>query len=572
VPTKAQAEYDKILEEQYRRKLQSNFGLFVRQAWPILHPHEPLSDGWYIEALTDWAQAAKEGLIRRLIVNQPPRTLKSTIFSIMFPVWCWTTEPSKKFIFYSWSFDKLSVPLSVDRRRLIESVWYQGYWGHKFNLSYDENMKWMFSNSETGRMTVLTGATGIGGNFLVIDDPHNTEQAESDAERTTCVRMVRQGLMTRLDNPQSDSVIVVMQRLHDQDVSGAFLKDGGWNHLCLPAKIEQDDKPCDVISPRSGRLIHHRDVGDLLDPIRLPNEVLEEKKVELGSRGHAGQYQQQPAPPTGTIFRTTWWQWYDLDRPPEFEQVVISVDASFKGKETSDDVAVQAWGMLNVLSYLLDRDTRKMGFAATKSAIRAMVSRWGATIVLIEDKANGSAIIEELKTEFYVIPIDPGFGDKVARAEGCSPMVEAGTVYLPSGTHGTKIQTLAAKFPNADKDDIDALTQFLNWRRKRGAAMKWFEAMAKRARDGKEQTTEPQGIKSEHPTPQEVAKLAMEEAGMKVTRPSMSKQVKAGDLKKDSLGDCPECGAPNMFKSSQGQKCLKCGHRVPNPSREVNIG
>jgi len=585
-----QLELDKILEEQYRRKLQANFGVFVRQAWQVLHPFEPLHDGWYIDALAEWAQATASGKITRLIVNQPPRTLKSTIFTVMFPCWMWTTQPEKKFIFYSWSFDKLSVPLSVDRRHLILSQWYQDLWGHKFRLSYDENMKWMFSNDQTGRMTVLTGATGIGGNFLIIDDPHNTEQAESEAERTSCVRMVRQGLMTRLDNPQSDSVIVVMQRLHDEDVAGAFLKDGGWKHLCLPAKAEHEHQ---VTSPRTGRLIHQRLVGDHLDPVRLSDEVLAQKKVELGSKGFAGQYQQEPAPPSGNIFDPAWWKMYDPNKMPIFEECVVTVDAAFKETKNSSDVAIQKWGNIGVHSYLINRDTRKMGFAATKAAIRAMMNcEPKAEILLIEDKANGPAIIEELQTEFFVIPINPGDKDKVARAEACSPMVEAGTAHLPQNADGVKIQTLAAKFPNSDKDDVDAMTQYLNWRRKRGAAMKWFEDMAKRSKEKQAEGPEEPGVevqRIDHPTPQEVHRLAMEQSGMKTTKHrGLNKPAKAAELKKeDSNGSvtaaasptappdcCPDCNSTAIFKSAKGRKCLnpQCGKVFPNPTREVNIG
>ena len=563
---RASLKADQSRAEEERRILQSNFSAFVRSAWHVLHPFDELIDGPYIDALAEWAQAVHQGRIRRSIINQPPRTLKSTIFSVMFPCWVWTTNPSRKFIFYSWSFDKLSVPLSVERRRLLQSQWYQQRWANVFTLSYDEQMKWMFSNDKTGRMTVLTGATGIGGNFLIIDDPHNTEEAESDAERQACIRKVRNGLLTRLDNPSSDSILIVMQRLHWADVSGVLLKDGGWSHLCLPAKAEKKATVKLAISGKEW----HRAVGDLLDPIRLPDKILEEKKIEIGTRGYYGQFQQEPSPPGGTIFASSWWRWYS--RPPEFEEIAISVDATFKGKETSDDVAVQAWGMVGVQSYLVARDTRKMGFAATKASIRAMVERTGASIVLIEDKANGSAIIEELKSEFFVIAINPDFGDKVARAEGCSPMVEAGTVFLPENEDGVKLQTLASRFPNSDKDDIDAMTQFLNWRRKRGATMEWFKSLAKKAEAESGQAPEQKRI--EHPTQKEVHRIAMEQAGMKNVKPQMSKQVKAGDLKKDAptITACPECGSTSLFKGRDGAKCLKCGAIMLNPSREVNIG
>lgn len=568
----ARVEFQRIQQEEMRRLvdgerivLERDFGVFFREAWKVLNPFTPLHECRYIDVIAEYLAAVELGQITRLIINQPPRTGKSSLVSIAFPCWSWTRNPQRKFLFYTYSFEQLSVPFSVQRRRLIQSNWFQEHWRGRFFLSYDENMKWSFSNSKTGFMTVVTGATGKGGDCVVIDDPHSVEEALSDVEREAGVTKVREALMSRLDNPESGAIVVVMQRLNENDVTGSLLKDGNWKHLCLPAEAE---KAQEISLPVSNK-VWKRPAGDLLDPVRLSLEVLNGKKLELGARAAAGQYQQEPAPASGTIFQTDWWEWYEPDKPPEFEQVVVSVDASFKGKETSSDVAVHKYGMVGIRSYLIRRDTRKMGFAATKAAIRAMVKEEPkAEYVLIEDKANGTAIIEELQSEFTVIAIDPGFGDKVARAEGCSPMVEAHTAYLPKNSDGVLIQIRAAKFPNAEKDDIDAFTQFMNWRRKRGASMEWFKLAAKKA--DAERAGAPEAQVVEHPTPQQVQRLAMEEAGMTV-RPTLTKPVKAGELKKDAPRVCPDCGG-GLFVSSKGAKCLGCGKVMPARLRETNIG
>lgn len=558
--------------------LEKDFSAFVREAWQILNPFTPLDDEPYVDAIAENLQATRDGLTRRLIINQPPRSAKSTCASICFPCWVWTTLPSAKFVFNSYSFD-LSVAFSIQRRRLIQSEWYQARWGANFKLSFDENQKWLFSNDQTGRMEVVTGATGSGGEFLIVDDPHSVDDARSDAIRESQVAHFRGGLMTRLNNPQKDVVIVVMQRLYDSDLTGVLLKDGNWTHLRLEARQEREET---FTLPISGRK-WHRPVGDLIDPLRMSDAVLTEKQVELGTREFEGQYQQNPAPPMGTIFQTKWWKWYK--QLPEIEQFVISVDAAFKETKNSTDVAIHLWGMAGIFSFLIKRDTQKMGFAATKAHIRAMYSQCEIEFnkepiaVLIEDKANGPAIIEELRTEFHVIPIDPGNSDKAARAEGCSPMVEAGTVYLPDSPDGVKIQTLAAKFPNAEKDDVDAMTQFLNWRRKRGAMMKWFEAQAKKMRETLQQQGEIQTgeevITPKQPSVREIHRLAMEEAGMKTARPQMTKPVKAEELKKqEQVAPQPSeqcCAKPNIFRSSKGRKCLNCGTVFAAPERISQI-
>ena len=157
-------------------------------------------------------------------------------------------------------------------------------------------------------------------------------------------------------------------------------------------------------------------------------------------------------------------------------------------------------------------------------------------------------------------------------------MVEAGTVHLPesadlAGVQGTgvKIQELASKFPNAEKDDIDALTQFLNWRRKHGGTMEWFKAQAKKLQE-QSSPEKAEGERIEHPSIKDVHRLAMEQAGMKVMKPDMSKQVKVGDLKKDAPKVCSECGSDALFQSAKGAKCLRCNHIMPSASKEVNIG
>lgn len=574
MPTAAQRERDEILADLDEHGhvtdiLELSFPHFVRCAWKILEPATPLNDCMYVDAIAETMQAMREGDIRRLVINQPPRTGKSLLVSVMFPCWVWTTQPSKRFCFYSYAYS-LSTGFNVLRRRLMQSPWYQQRWGSRFTISEDENRVDFFSNSRTGHMSVLTGATGKGGNFLIIDDPHSVEEAISDAERQSGVTKVREGLLTRLDQPHKDCAVVVMQRLHASDTSGVLLEDGTWQHLCLEAEV--DEKPVTIRMPITQRK-WHRPIGDLLDPMRLSRPVLAEKKRELGSRAYQGQYQQRPAPPGGLIFKTEWWRMYDK-RPP-MEQVVVSVDATFGSKnDNASDVAIHAWGMIGIDSYLLERSTEKRSFSETKSAIRAMVKRTNADFVMIEKKANGAAIIEDLQTEFTVISIDPDWGDKRARAEACAPMVEAGIVYLPSGDDAERIKTLAAKFPNDATDDIDAMSQFLNWRRKRGATMKWFEAQAKKAQD--QQVTIPDGSElkpSEHPDPKEVQRLAMEQAGMKVTRPGMSKQVKPGDLKKrDDPQECENCHSTALSRSRSGTRCNACGHTMAALTREVNIG
>jgi predicted phage terminase large subunit-like protein len=212
--------------------------------------------------------------------------------------------------------------------------------------------------------------------------------------------------------------------------------------------------------------------GDVLQPGRFTPAVV--RGLQMKSGTYDPQYQQTPAPLTGRIFNPTWWRYYK--EAPEFEMVVLSVDCTFKSGKENDLVAIHKWGVVGVRSFLIDRQTEHMGYIQTKAAVRSM-QRHGrpASVILIEDKANGPAIVEELQADpdfgASVIAVDPQ-GDKVSRANAASTDVEAGSVYLPETAEwvGTFVRTFAA-FPGVKHDDdVDALSQFINWRRTRNLA------------------------------------------------------------------------------------------------------
>lgn len=547
----AQDEEMRVLGELERRRLEEDFGSFVRAAWKVVRPFEPLVEGWYIDAIADYCMSVAEGKTKRLIINQPPRTLKTTIISSFFPCWVWTTKPWWRFIFYSYSFD-LAVKSSVERRRIIGSGWYQERWGNQFSINTDENQKHMFSNDKSGRMEVVSQATGSGGQCVIVDDPHSVMQAHSDTEREAGVTMVRQGLLTRLDNQETGSVIVVMQRLHEKDVTGSLLESKNWTHLCLAAEAEEDAR---IPLLHAGRVMV-RLKGDLLDPVRLSPEILKNLKTELGARAYAGQYQQTPSPAGGEIFVSTWWKWWDpmkVDWRGLVDEVVIAVDPSVKDKESGSDAAVQAWGIKGITSYLLERDTEKRNFASTIAAIRGLCKKYETLSVLCEDKSNGPAIISELKTEFHMIAYNPDWGDKTARAHACSPMVEAGNVYLPQNGDGVYMQKVCTLFPNVEmKDDVDAMTNFLNWRRNRGTSMAWL----KKAAEAAEAESKPQEVL---PATMESAKALHDAAKEEV---GMVKSTEKRTLELQPVAaECKFCHSTHIFATSKGVWCRACNKR-----------
>lgn len=212
---------------------------YIEQAWRVLEPDMPFLSNWHIDLLAEYLEAVTAGQIRRLLVNMPPRYMKSLLISVLWPTWEWIRHPGRRWIFVSYT-ESLALKHSVDRRTVLQSSWYQGRWGDRVVLAPDQNEKGEFLNTARGHMIATSiGASilGKGGDRLVVDDPHNPTQIESETQREGAVHYFRHALPTRLDDKKRGAIIVVMQRLHERDLS-AVCQDLGYTHICLPAEAE----------------------------------------------------------------------------------------------------------------------------------------------------------------------------------------------------------------------------------------------------------------------------------------------------------------------------------------------
>ncbi len=545
------------LWERDKTLMEKSFRAFLPEGWKILNPGRQFIEGWYLDAICEHLQAVKQGHIRQLIINVPPRSGKSTTVTMLWPVWRWISEPDLRACFYSYRLD-LALEHSVNRRTVIQSEWYQSRWGDHFELQTDQNQKAFFQNDKRGKMEVLSSATGSGGALLILDDPISVLQGVSDTERATQNQVVRTALFTRLDDVRTGATVVVMQRVHENDTTGELLASGGWTHLCLPARI--DEKPEKVYFPIS-QTYRERPVGDLLDPVRLPDVELRRLETNVGSATFAGQYQQSPQPLTGNVVDPAWWRFYDPARMAEIrgacELCIISVDTATKASELSSDVALQAWGFRDGQSYFLGRDTRKRNFAATLAAVEAMAQRWQTTTLLVEDKSTGPAVIQHFTDKGYIVlKANPSL-DKVARLQTASPGVEAGTFWLPQNADGLYLQSVCAKAPNGPMDDCDAFSQFANYVRTHGLVGGWLKAMAE------QYDTEEQG--ADFPTPHELHAAANKLAGLTTDAPTEG-AVGGVPRTRPVINQCAACGSPRLFQASRGVKCLACGQVFEYPS------
>jgi predicted phage terminase large subunit-like protein len=379
----------------------------------------------------------------------------------------------------------LSIRDSVKCRTLIESPWYRRFWGDRYALSSDQNTKTRFDNNKSGyRIATSVGgtATGEGGDRVVCDDPHNVQEAESDSMRKATIDWYDIVMSTRVNDPKTAAKVVVMQRCHQRDLSGHLLEKGGWEHLCLPAEYEDPPRVISIRFPDP-----RTQVGELLWPPQFGAKEIADLKVSMGSYAAAGQLQQRPSPAGGGIFKRHWFRYYQLpganlppvivrlpdgstqsivaeEAPRLVDEQIQSWDCSFKDLDTSDFAVGQVWARVGSRFLLGDQVRARMDCPATVKAVRELTLKWPGTLAkLIEDKANGSAVIQMLAQEIPgLLPVNPS-GGKVARAQAISPLVEAGNVYLPHPEWAPWVNDFieeCVQFPNGAHDDqVDAMTQ-----------------------------------------------------------------------------------------------------------------
>lgn len=446
-----------------------SFYKFVKAAWSVLEPSTKFIDGRHIACKCEYLEAVTLGQIQFLIINEPPRHMKSLTTTVMWPCWEWITKAHLRYLFTSYS-GELSNTHSMHRRTLIESDWYQSFWADKFSLRHDNNRKTEFENDRTGIMTsTSTGATatGKGGNRIIIDDPLNPEQALSDVERPAANTYFDQTLYTRLNDKVVDSILLIMQRLHQKDLTGHLLqekKEMGWVHLNLQAEAERRT----IISLPISKSEWVREEGDVLWPKKESKAMLDIARVALGSYAYGGQYQQTPSPTEGGLIDKSWWRRYVV-RPLSLHRVIMSVDAAFKDLKTSSFVCVQVWGEVGADIYLLECARIRIDFVKTVKLIITIRNRWieqGIPIsaILVEDKANGTAIISSLKSKIRgIIAVEPR-GNKNARAVAHSPTIEAGNVFIPEGLEGDIFIDEWSMIPYSEfMDQVDAGSQAFDY-------------------------------------------------------------------------------------------------------------
>lgn len=467
-----EAEYLALLEAEDYARAEASLAHFIKSAWKVLEPTTPYLHNWHIDCISEHLEAVRLGQIRKLIINMPPRYMKSIAVSVCFPVWLWLHDPSRRFICGSFA-DDLATKLSVDRRTVIQSPWYQAAWSKKFTMAKDQNQKTVFENDKRGRMvsTSVGGSIiGEGGDILIIDDPINPKLAASDKVREGANTWRDQSMSTRKNNKKTAAEIIVMQRLHQKDLTGHVLakKDEPepWTHLCLEGR---STKTRHFIFPVSKREKVYAE-GEYLHPEREGEKEHKQAKADLGSLGYLSQYGQDPRTSESGFFQRKWWKFYG-ELPMNRIQRVTFVDCAEEPGISNDFTVFATWDRTESGFYLVDLWTDKVTFPALLSAAKNIYAQHRPHALLIEKKSAGTQLIQMLQAETTIpVLIFIPTTSKVVRATGAQPAVEAGNCHLPIGRPWVELfLSRHEKFPNDDHDDeVDTTSMMVEFFRKAG--------------------------------------------------------------------------------------------------------
>jgi predicted phage terminase large subunit-like protein len=450
--------------------LRQNLSAFTERCFNELEPAHRYLHNWHLDAIAHHLSQVAKGECKRLVITMPPRSLKSLAASIAFPAWILGHDPRRRIICVSYG-RSLTTAHANSFRAIVNSAWYRNL----FPLMRIDPRKDTEDEVRTVRggyrLTATVGGalTGRGGSTIVIDDALKALDAQSEAARRTANTWFDETLLSRLDDKRTDAIVLVMQRLHPDDIVGHVLKSANWTHLDLPAIAPEDA----LIRTGPGST-YRRPAGELLHPEREPRPVLDELKQAMGSMAFSAQYLQRPVPLDGNLIRWEWFRtWTQLPDRQRVSEIIQSWDTASKAAELNDySVGITALRERNTI-YVLDVVRARLEYPSLKKRIISEQARWKATKVLIEDKGSGTSLVQDLRRDsLYAVAIQPD-GDKVVRMAAGSAAIEDGRVHLPANApwlDDFRAELLA--FPNGIHDDqVDALSQLINWAQTRSTLM-----------------------------------------------------------------------------------------------------
>lgn len=496
----------RAIQLQEREKYEGSLIEFAEYVWPVIEPAIPFIRGWAIEAIAEHLEYVTYGHIKRLLINVPPGFTKSLFTDVFWPAWEWGPKnmPWTRYVCASYS-NHLTERDNMRCRNIVISDRYKKMWGSRFGISNEQFTKIKFANNKTG-WKLATSVSGIGvgerGDRFIIDDANNTMEMESEQVRYTTNMWFTEVVPDRLNSPKDSAIVVIQQRLHEEDVSGVALsREMGYTHLMIPMEYDPGRHCRTVLGYRpDGEEITWEDPrtedGELAWPIRFTPEVVARIKNDKGPFAWAGQYQQSPVPRGGAIIREEYWQDWQEERYPSFEFLLASLDTAYTEKEENDASALSVWGVFRdeagnpkvmlVWSWQERLEFHKLVQKVIEMCIPSLCPKGAGPSfpcdkLLIEAKATGISVGQEIHRlirhtgRIGVELLNPAkLGDKVTRVHAIEHLFTDKMIYAPRGRAFVEMMVdQCAVFPKGSKDDlVDTMSQALRYLRDHGLALR----------------------------------------------------------------------------------------------------
>jgi len=436
-----------------------DFRTFAKLAFPGLNPGVQLDWGWSNEAIAHVLEEVEAGARLRQIINMPPRTLKSQLVSVMWTAFLLGRNPASRLMVVSYA-ENLAEQLSNDTRRLMQSALYRRLFPETQLERQSSQLLTTTAGGQRYATTVGGSVTGFGTDIIILDDPQSATDIYSEAAREKTKAFFQQTLSSRLNNPATGRMVLVQQRLHEDDLTGHLIEGGGWELLRLQAcATEAASIPFGFGEVRDVR------PGELLVPSRLTAEFLERQKRSMGSIAFEGQYQQTPVPADGEIIKRDWLRHGNPPRRDAAQRITLSLDTATKTNPANDFSVATVWLEHDGKHHLLFVWRAKVEFPELGKKVLALAQHYGVDTILIEDTGSGSALIQAMKPKGLRVIGRTCRDTKQSRLISVSSYFESGQVCLPKDAPWlAAYETELLGFPGGRHDDqVDSTTQYLRW-------------------------------------------------------------------------------------------------------------
>lgn len=451
-----------LTQEHVNAMLRNDFSFFCRGTFKSLLPSTTILWNWHLDLIANRLEDTLTGQTRNLIINIPPRYGKSLIASVAFPAFILGHDPLAEIVCVSYG-QELSEHNAINTRRLMTSPMYEEAFETRLISRRAKLSELRTTEGGTRLATSIDGMlTGRGGNFMIVDDPLKPSEALSSTQREAVNRWYDNTAFTRSNDKENGVKIVIMQRLHEDDLVGHLLRQGNWDLLSLPAVAEADERH--VIRSIAGTKIVLRREGEALHPERESLQRIQEVREAMGPYVYAAQYQQRPSPEGGGIVKIEWFHRFDLANPPAFDRVFQSWDTASKPTELADYSVCTTWGVKGRNAYLIHVYRARLDYPALKAAVQMLSEQHKANEVVIEDCSSGIQLCQELCGKVYGLrAVKPRDKSKTMRMSAQTGLIESGRVFLPYNAPWlAAFENEVAMFDRGQFDDqVDSMSQAL---------------------------------------------------------------------------------------------------------------